>query len=593
MMLRVRFAPSPTGFLHVGSARTFIFNWLYARHNGGTMVLRVDDTDVERNTKESLKSIFDGLRWLDLPWDEQYRQSERLDLHRQMAQAILAKGLAYRDFAPAHEGESPRSVVGGAWLYHPEAREMSSEESDRRAAAGEPFALRFRVPREPEQIIRFTDAVYGDQAKSTADIEDFALLRSDGMPTYHMASCADDADLRISHIIRGQDHLTNTFKHVLIFDALGIALPQFAHLPLLIAPDGTKLSKRKHGPVVSVTTYRDAGFLPEAFVNFLCLLGWSPKQDREFLTRQELIDLFSLEGINRANAVVNFKESALLAEAYSQEGHVGEGHVGEGHGFSRAESGPSPSHPEGALAPEESREGHVGEGHGFSRAESAPSASHPEGALAPEEAVAPPLSRAGEPALSAVEGTGQGGGVPNPEDMFDPKALWLNAEHIRALPVEDLCRRLLPVVRKAGFDVSPDYMLRITPLVRERIRLLNDVLTVADFFFLDQLPPYDPNELIPQKGDREMALKALKKAREVLTAIPASDFKHATLDAALRAAAKELGLKAGQMFQPIRVAVCGRKNAPPLFETLEVLGKEKTLARIEQAIGNWRLPIPR
>jgi glutamyl-tRNA synthetase len=177
--------------------------------------------------------------------------------------------------------------------------------------------------------------------------------------------------------------------------------------------------------------------------------------------------------------------------------------------------------------------------------------------------------------------------------MFDPKALWLNAEHIRALPVEDLCRRLLPVVRKAGFDVSPDYMLRITPLVRERIRLLNDVLTVADFFFLDQLPPYDPNELIPQKGDREMALKALKKAREVLTAIPASDFKHATLDAALRAAAKELGLKAGQMFQPIRVAVCGRKNAPPLFETLEVLGKEKTLARIEQAIGNWRLPIPR
>ncbi len=277
-MLRVRFAPSPTGFLHVGSARTFILNWLYARHNQGAMILRVDDTDVERNTEASLTSIFEGLRWLDLPWDEQYRQSERLALHKQMAEAIFAKGMAYRDFTPAHEGDSPRPVAQGAWLFNPGVREMSREESDRRAAAGEPFALRFRVPREPERIIRFDDAVYGGQAKSTADIEDFALLRSDGMPTYHMASCADDADLRISHIIRGQDHLTNTFKHVLIFEAAGAAPPQFAHLPLLVAPDGTKLSKRKHGPVVSVTTYRDAGFLPEAFVNFLCLLGWSPKQ---------------------------------------------------------------------------------------------------------------------------------------------------------------------------------------------------------------------------------------------------------------------------------------------------------------------------
>jgi glutamyl-tRNA synthetase len=167
--------------------------------------------------------------------------------------------------------------------------------------------------------------------------------------------------------------------------------------------------------------------------------------------------------------------------------------------------------------------------------------------------------------------------------MFDPKALWLNAEHIRALAVEELCRRLLPIVREAGFDVAPDYMQRITPLVRERIKLLKDVLTVADFFFFKELAPYDPALLIPQKGDREMALKALTKAREVLASIPAADFKHDTLDAALRTAAQELKLKAGQMFQPIRVAVCGRKNAPPLFETLEVLGKEKTLVRVEQA----------
>ena len=478
---RVRFAPSPTGFLHVGSARTFIFNWLYARRNGGTMILRLDDTDVERNTDASVNSIFDGLKWLGLSWDEEYKQSERGELHRQMAETILQKGLAYRDFTPAHAGDSERSGAQGTWLFNPGMRELSREESDRRAAAGEPFALRFRVPRDGGQVVRFTDAVYGEQVKAGADIEDFALLRSDGMPTYHLASCADDADLRISHIIRGQDHLSNTYKHVLIFEAAGFQPPQFAHLPLLVAPDGTKLSKRRHGPVVSVTTYRDAGFLPEAFINFLCLLGWSPKNDREQMSLTELTDAFSLEGINRANAVVNFKEPATT-----------------------------------------------------------------------------------------------------PEETFDQKAVWLNAEHIRGLAIEDLSQRLLPVVHAAGFDITPEKMLRITPLIRERIKLLRDVLTAADFFFVDQLPPYDPAELIPQKGDAAMALKVLTRAKEVL---PNVEFKHDPLDQALRAAAQELSVKAGQMFQPIRVAVCGRKNAPPLFETLEVLGKDTTLERIGEALG--------
>lgn len=444
------------------------------------MVLRVDDTDVERNTEASLNSIFEGLRWLDLGWDEEYKQSERLALHRQAAQSIFEKGLAYRDFTPAHAGDSEKSGAQGTWLFNAGMRELSREESDRRAAAGEPFALRFRVPRDDQREIRFADSVYGEQVKSTSDIEDFALLRSDGMPTYHLASCADDADLRISHIIRGQDHLTNTFKHILIFEALGVTPPQFAHLPLLVAPDGTKLSKRRHGPVVSVTTYRDAGFLPEAFVNFLCLLGWSPKDDREHMSRQELIDAFSLEGINRANAVINFKEPAV-----------------------------------------------------------------------------------------------------DVDDTFDPKALWLNGDHIRSLPVEDLSARLLPVVQAAGFKADAGKMLQVTPLVRERIRLLRDVLTVADFFFADRLAPYDPAELIPQKGDFAMALKALQRAREILAGIP---FDHQSLESSLRTAAQELGLKAGQMFQPIRVAVCGRKNAPPLFETIAVLGKETTLARIGEAV---------
>ena len=278
------------------------------------MILRLDDTDVERNTDASVNSIFEGLKWLGLGWDEEFRQSDRGALHRKMAETIFQRGLAYRDFTPAHSGDGEKYGTQGTWLSNPGMRELTREESDRRAAAGEPFALRFRVPRDHGQVVCFEDAVYGRQLKAGADIEDFALLRSDGMPTYHLASCADDADLDITHIIRGQDHLSNTFKHVLIFEAAGYAPPQFAHLPLLVAPDGSKLSKRRHGPVVSVTTYRDAGFLPEAFINFLCLLGWSPKDDRTKMSREELVDAFSLEGINRANAVVNFQEPATTPE---------------------------------------------------------------------------------------------------------------------------------------------------------------------------------------------------------------------------------------------------------------------------------------
>ena len=514
---RVRFAPSPTGFLHVGSARTFIFNWLYARHNHGTMIFRLDDTDFGRNTEASVNSIFEGLQWLGLDWDESYKQSERLDLHRKTAWNIFEKGLAYRDFTPAHTGDSEKSGAQGTWLFNPGMRELSRVESDRRAAAGETFALRFRVPRDESTMqtwgqppsalqledgkwqVRFADAVYGEQSKAAADIEDFALLRSDGMPTYHLASCADDVDLRISHVIRGQDHLSNTFKQVLIFEAAGAKPPQFAHLPLLVAPDGTKLSKRRHGPVVSVTTYRDAGFLPQAFINFLCLLGWSPKNDREQMSLAELKEIFTLEGINRSNAVVNFQEAAQSEAAQNSD-----------------------------VIPSQARN-----------------------------------------LLSY------------PEETFDPKALWLNAEHIRALPVDELSARLLPIVRSAFPNATPEKMLQVTPLIRERIKLLREVTTAADFFFVDQLPPYDPSELIPQKGDAAMAKKVLEKAREVLANV---EFKHDPLDQALRAASQELGVKAGQMFQPIRVAVCGRKNAPPLFETLEVLGKETTLRRIGQAI---------
>jgi glutamyl-tRNA synthetase len=444
------------------------------------MILRIDDTDVARNTDASVTSIFEGLGWLDLPWDELYKASDRLPLHRAFAQSLLEKGHAYRDFTPAHTGDSEKSGAEGTWLFNPGMRELSRAESDRRAAAGEPFALRFRVPRDLPGAVEFTDAVYGHQSKAFADLEDFALLRSDGMPTYHLNSCADDADLRITHIIRGQEHLSNAFKHQLLFDAAGAAAPTFAHLPLLMAPDGMKLSKRVHGPVVSVTTYRDAGFLPHAFINFLCLLGWSPKNDREVMSRDELVNVFSLEGINRANAVVNFTEA----------------------------------------------------------------------------------------------------------EPFDPKALWLNAEHIRALSVDDLAAAMLPFVGQSSdlpshSKVDLPRLKQITPLVRERMKLLRDVQSVADFFFADQLPPYDSAELIPKKGDAALAKKVLEKAREVLAT---AEFTHDGLEASLRAAAESLGIKAGQMFEPIRVAVCGRKTAPPLFGTLEVLGRDVSLSRIAQAI---------
>jgi glutamyl-tRNA synthetase len=362
-------------------------------------------------------------------------------------------------------------------LFNAGMREMAREESDRRAAAGEPFVLRFAVPRETRSEVVVADLVYGTVSKGTGDLEDFALLRSNGMPTYHMASCADDADLRITDILRGQEHLANTFKHVLIFEALGVDVPRTAHLPLLMAPDGAKLSKRIHGPVVSVTTYRDAGFLPHAFVNFISLLGWSPKNDREKMSREELVEIFSLEGINRSNSIINFSE----------------------------------------------------------------------------------------------------------EEPFDPKAVWLNAEHLRALDFDGLAARLKPYAEQAGFaNVTVEKLRAIAPLIQERIRLLGDVATVADFFFVEPRG-YDPAELIPQKGDAAMAARALAKAKEVLAAAPA--FDHAGVEAALRGAADELKVKAGQMFQPIRVAVCGRKNAPPLFETLEVLGREAVLTRLDFALG--------
>jgi glutamyl-tRNA synthetase len=473
--MRVRFAPSPTGYLHIGSARTFIFNWLYARRNGGTVILRIDDTDIERNTEDSLNSIYEGLNWLDLSWDELYRQSERLDLHRRTAVEIFEKGLAYRDFTPAHSGEEEDRASGeGTWLFNPGIRELTREESDRRANAGEPYVLRFRVPRDEDRTVSFPDLVFGEQSKRTADIEDFALLRSNGMPTYHMASCADDADLRITHVVRGQDHLSNTFKHILIFEGLGAALPEFAHLPLLTAPDGAKLSKRRHGPVVSVTTYRDAGFLPHAYVNFLCLLGWSPKDNREQMTREELVESFRFEGVNRSNAVVNFSA----------------------------------------------------------------------------------------------------------EDPIDPKALWLNSQHLRTMPAEALAPYVRDSLMGAGIEISHSdaEFVQAVDIIRSRFFTLNDFPTRGRAYFTDEF------EMQPEA----LAKLDVPGARELLHELGArlanlTDWTEPAIEVEARAVAKDQNVKAGVIINGARAALTGQTVGPGAFSLFIAIGRERSLHRLRNA----------
>ncbi len=471
-MIRARFAPSPTGYLHIGSARTFIFNWLYVRHNHGTMVLRIDDTDVDRNTEASLNSIYEGLNWLGLSWDEFYRQSDRLDLHRKLAYNLLARGLAYRDFTPAAADlEQESTHAEGPWLCHPAMRALTTEESQRRADAGEPFVIRFRVERDPAREVKFNDQVYGPQSKSTADIEDFALLRSNGMPTYHLASCADDIDLKITHVIRGQDHLSNTFKHVLLFEAAAGAVPQFAHLPLLIAPDGAKLSKRKHGPVVSVMTYRDAGFLPLAYINFLCLLGWSPKDNREQMSLEELTAAFSLEGVNRSNAVINFSES----------------------------------------------------------------------------------------------------------DPIDAKALWLNSQHLRTMPVASLA----PVVKQVleNHKLAPygdeQFFTHVVDTIRSRYTTLLDFPFKGRAYFADDFP------IEKQALEKLEAAGARELLRELGARLSAEhEFSESTVEAALRKLAEERGVKAGLLINASRAALTGQSVGPSAFAVFVCIGRERVIERL-------------
>jgi glutamyl-tRNA synthetase len=307
--VRLRFPPSPTGYLHIGGARTAIYNWLYARKLNGKLILRIEDTDVERSTKESIAGIIDGLNWLGITWDEgPYYQSDHVREHIDTAHELIATGHAYKCFCTKEDLEAKRQAAMTAkmtYQYDRTCLQLDQEEITRKEADNSPYVVRFKVPEGGESVV-FEDKVYGRIEKSYKDIEDFVIVRSNGTPLYLLSNVVDDIRDRITHVIRGQDGLGNTPRQILIYEALGAPVPEFAHMSLTLDPKKAKISKRSHGEVVTVQFYKENGFLPWALVNFLVLLGWSPATDQEIFTREELIQAFALEGMNKANSIFNY-----------------------------------------------------------------------------------------------------------------------------------------------------------------------------------------------------------------------------------------------------------------------------------------------
>jgi glutamyl-tRNA synthetase len=494
MTVRVRFAPSPTGYLHIGAARSALFNWLYARKSGGKFLLRIEDTDLQRSTDESTRSIIEGLEWLGLDYDEDLVfQSNNAPQHRAAANRLVEEGKAYRDFTPKEQradNEVKQTIAERARTQSLEGvdprnnpfRDLPQEESDRRAAAGEPFAVRLKVPAEGQT--RFDDIVYGTLERSYSEIEDLVLLRADGHPLYNLSVVIDDIEMGITHVIRGQDHLTNTHKQILLYEALAAKVPQFAHLPLILAPNKGKLSKRKHGEVVSLTTYRDRGFVPAAFRNFLALLGWSPPEGKEILSKEELVQLFSLEGIGRANAIFNFQEN-------------------------------------------------------------------------------------------------------DPRRWTDDKALWMNAEYIRTMPLDEL----LPMVktelranklwREEYDDDDRDWLLKTIDLIRQRFFTLKDFSEQGRAYFSDD---FDFDETAVNKN-----LRKEPRTRELLQGLAdklesVEPFNIETAEAALRAFADEAGVKAGLLINGSRTMLTGQAVGPSMFEIFDVLGREASVQRLRSGI---------
>ncbi len=494
MTVRVRFAPSPTGYLHIGAARSALFNWLYARKVAGRFLLRVEDTDLQRSTEASTRSIIEGLKWLELDYDEEIVfQSDNADKHRAAARRLVEEGKAYRDFTPKEQRDDKgikQEIAERARAQSAEGidhrsnpyRDLPKAESDARAAAAEPFAIRLKVSREGTS--HFTDIVYGEQERSYSEIEDLVLLRSDGHPLYNLSVVLDDIEMGITHVIRGQDHLTNTHKQILLYQAFGAPVPQFAHLPLILAPNKAKLSKRKHGEVVSLTTYRDRGFVPAAFRNFLALLGWSPPAVKEIMSRDELVETFSLEAIGRANAVFNFHES-------------------------------------------------------------------------------------------------------DPRHWTDDKALWMNAEYIRSMPLAELLPMVKEELRSAKLwreeydDDEREWFEKAVELIRHRFFTLKDFSSQGRAYFSED---FDFDEAAVKKNIlKEPRLKellpALSDRLETL-----EKFNAATAEEALRAFSEAQGLKAGLLINASRTMLTGQSVGPSMFEVFDIIGRERSATRLRSQV---------
>lgn len=481
--VRVRMAPSPTGLFHVGGARTALFNWLFAHHHNGVFVLRIEDTDIVRSKPEYVKDILDSLRWLGLDWDEgpevggpygPYFQMQRLHTYRLAAEKLLATGAAYYCYCTPEELEAERERAKAAkiaYRYSRRCRALTAEQRAAFEAHGRKSAIRFAMP--SAGTVAFDDLIRGHISFSNAELDDLIIVKSDGIPTYNFAVVVDDTTMEITHVIRGEDHISNTPKQIHIFTALGYAIPQFAHLPMILGPDRSKLSKR-HG-AASITEYAEMGYLPEALVNYLALLGWSYDDRREIFTKDELVKLFSIERVGKTGAIFNIE-----------------------------------------------------------------------------------------------------------------KLDWMNGYYIRQLDLNDLTNRLLPFLRKAAIITQEElsieqfeYVKSVAALIQERLKRLGEAPELVDFFFRERLD-YDATLLISKGLTPSETRAALVETRARIVAI--SPFDAPSLEHTMRELAEDLAMKTGQLFGALRVAVTGRTVAPPLFQTMAVLGRERTLARIDQAI---------
>ena len=471
--IRVRFAPSPTGYPHLGNIRTALFNWLFARHHGGTFILRIEDTDVARKVEGAVEIIMDSLRWLGLDWDEgPFFQSERLKLYREAAEKLVNNGHAYRCYCSSERLEKMREQQTKNKQptgYDRHCRELSEHDRAECEKSGVVPVIRFKSPVDGQTA--FNDLIRGDIVFENSTLDDFVLLKSDGYPTYHLANVVDDHFMKITHVLRAEEWVSSTPRHVLLYKAMGWEPPLFAHLPMILGPDRSKLSKR-HG-ATAINEYKEHGFLPETMLNFLTLLGWSLDDKTELMTGEEIIRNFSLERISKTAAIFNMQ-----------------------------------------------------------------------------------------------------------------KLEWMNGVYIRGLGIDDFTGRVLPFLEKGlpasvKRPVDRDYVNRILPLVQERAKTLEEVTSLIDFFFVDDLE-YEKalltGKLEPQAA-REILIKAIDRLHTVI------EWKNEIMENAMRPMCAELDLKPAVFFGMLRVAVTGRTVSPPLFQTMEVLGKERCFKRLDTALG--------